>query len=125
MSIELRKYVPKDAHYLAPFTIVVKGESTASLVSKLELVLQDLGIKLSKSAEAKEEAKPAVKVIKNPNHCALVKDLVLTKGKNYYFVRCQEYDEAGMLIPAGLIDNDVDVKECFECKQFKPKEVRA
>jgi hypothetical protein len=121
MSIELRKYVPSGAHYLAPFTLVVKGESAATLISKLELVLQDLGIKLSKSAEAKEEAKPPVKVIRNPNHCALVKDLVLTKGKNYYFVRCSE-EENGMLIPAGLLQNDVDVKECFECKAFKPKE---
>jgi hypothetical protein len=121
MSIELRKYIKQATqHPLAPFTIVVRGESTAALVSKLELVLQDLGIK--ELAKPKEEAKPT-KVIKNPNHCALVKDLVLTKGKNYYFVRCSE-EENGMLIPAGLLQNDVDVKECFECKQFKPKEAK-
>jgi predicted hydrocarbon binding protein len=122
MSIELRKYIKQSTqHPLAPFHIIVRADSAATARALLEQALEDLGIKLAKP---KEEAKPAVKVIKNPNHCALVKDLVLTKGKNYYFVRCSE-EENGMLIPAGLLQNDVDVKECFECKSFKPKEAKA
>jgi ssDNA-binding Zn-finger/Zn-ribbon topoisomerase 1 len=121
MTIEVRKYVPKDAHPLAPFWLHVAAPDVKAALAELEVALSDI----KELSKPKEEAKPAVKVIKNPNHCALVKDLVLTKGKNYYFVRCSEYDEAGMLIPAGLLQNDVDVKECFECKQFKPKEVRA
>jgi len=119
MSIELRKYVPKGDHPLAPFWLHVAASDVKAALAELEVALSDI----KELAKPKEEAKP-VKVIKNPNHCALVKDLVLTKGKNYYFVRCSE-EENGMLIPAGLLQNDVDVKECFECKAFKPKEAKA
>jgi hypothetical protein len=120
MSIELRKYIgTASKHPLAPFTIVVRGESTAALVSKLELVLQDMGIKLPKPSEAKAEAKPEVKIIRNPKHCANVRTMNLTKGKTHFYVQCEDSPD-GMLVPAGLIYNDVDFKDCYECKKFKP-----
>jgi hypothetical protein len=119
MTIEVRKYVPKDAHPLAPFWLHVAAPDVKAALAELEVALSDI----KELSKPKEEAKPA-KVIKNPRHCEHVKDIIKTKTGNYYFVRCSEYDEAGMLIPAGLIDNDVDVKECFECKSFKAKEVK-
>jgi hypothetical protein len=125
MSIELRKYIKQATqHPLAPFHVIVRADSAATARALMEQALEDLGVKLPKPSKA-EEAKPPAKVIKNPKHCALAKDIIKTKTGNYYFVRCQEYDEAGMLIPAGLIDSDVDVRECYECKAFKAKEAKA
>jgi hypothetical protein len=119
--MKLRKYVAAGMGIHAPFTLEFEGPSLKACMAELEVALQELE-ELSR-AKAKEETKP-VKVIRNPSHCALVKDMFMTSTKNYYFIRCQEYDEHGILIPAGLIQNDVDVKECFECKKFKPKEAK-
>jgi hypothetical protein len=122
MSIELRKYIKQATqHPLAPFHVIVRADSAATARALLEQALEDLGIKLPKAAEAKEEAKPPAKVIRNPKHCSLVKTLSATPGKRYYYVECDANPD-GWLAPVGLVDSDTDVRECYECKKFKPKE---
>jgi len=119
--LEVSKYVKAGEHPLAPFTlrVVTDGVDMDAALKLLSVLVEQL------KASTKPETKPAeIKVTRNPRHCGAVMNMFkLPRGLNYYVV-CAKHDERGFLVPAGLIENDVEVAECSECKQFKVKEAK-
>ena len=119
--LEVSKYVKAGEHPLAPFTlrVVCDGVDIAAALKLLTALVEEV------KSSTKAETKPTeVKVPRNPVHCQNSVSISKTPKGTYCYIMCRQYDERGFLVPAGLIENDTDVKECYECKQFKAKEVK-
>jgi hypothetical protein len=121
MQLEISKYVKAGQHPLAPFTVrvVCSGDAIAAL-EMLRKVLEDV----RRDAEAAGRAGAEPKAVRNPRLCANCLDLVETPRKTHYFVLCRAHEDRGLLAPRDLIDGAAELKECAECKLFKPREGR-
>jgi hypothetical protein len=120
MELSISKYVKADQHPLGPFTIrvVYGGGDAIAALEVLRKVLEDV----RRDAEAAGRAGAEPKEVRSPRLCANCLDLVETPKKTYYFVLCKAHEDRGLLAPRDLIDGAAELKECVECRLFKPRE---
>jgi hypothetical protein len=120
MQLEISKYVKADQHPLGPFTVrvVCGGGDAIAALEMLRRVLEDV----RRDAEAAGRAGAEPKAARSPKLCANCLDLVETPKKTYYFVLCKAHEDRGLLAPRDLIDGAAELKECVECRLFKPRE---